>query len=536
MPLMKQLRKIPFLTIFPILCLIGLCIVMLVTVFVQAKTYGITVDEPLQNSYGHTLLAWYTSHGKDTSFLRMYPDAYMPQHGAVFETFVAFVQRLVGHEWYTRAVITALAGVSGVIAIALCGFELAGWWGALLAALALWLYPRYFGAIFNNSKDIPFAAAMTWLLWSTLLLIKHWGNGKKSIWNSILVGFFIGLAASIRVTAVIWFAVLVLLAAGWWLFYGARTWKEKKLFLTFGRQASRSIVIGLVSLITMMLCWPYIFLNPFYNLYDSIRVMGTYPWTGSILYNGQVYLAAHLPRSYVPTWLVVGSPPVLIVFVLIGISAISLIIVRKKCIEARIAVVLLAFLVPCCSLIALRSVLYDGLRQFIFIIPPMILIAVYGMTQLYRYLITHRQKLIAIAMVVLTLVSYILVIARMIDLHPYEYTYFNPIVGPQAVAVQKYQLDYWGTCEKEAGQWLAQNYKRYTNKPNPTMTTIAYWDFLWQPYLPANFQPDAQNPDFYIVYNQADHFSKYPTYKVIYTVSREDTPYCIIKVNPASKK
>jgi hypothetical protein len=532
---MKQLRKIPFLTIFPILSLIGLCIIMLVTVFVQAKTYGMTVDESLQNNYGHTLLAWYTSFGEDKSFLTAYPGAFMPEHGAVFETFVASVQRLVGHEWYTRAVITALAGVSGVIAIALCGYELAGWWGALLAALALWLYPRYFGAIFNNSKDIPFAAAMTWLLWSTLLLIKHWGNGKKSIRNSILVGFLLGLATSIRVTAIIWFIILVLLAAGWWLLYGARTQKEKRLFPTLGEQASRGIVIGLVSLITMMLCWPYIFLNPVYNLYHSIRVMATYPWNGTILYNGGTYPATHLPRSYVPTWLVVGSPPALIVFALVGIIAVSLIIVRKRYIEGRIAVVLLAFLVPCCSLIALRSVLYDGLRQFIFVIPPMILIAVYGITRLYRYLIAHKRKLIAIAMVALTLVSYILVIGRMMDLRPYEYTYFSPIVGPQAVAGQKYQLDYWGTCEKEAGEWLAQNYKRYTNKPNPTATTIAYWDFLWQPYLPANFQVDVQNPDFYIAFNQ-DDFSKFPTYKLIYTVSREDAPYCIVKVNPSAHR
>src|SRR5947207_1642189 len=155
----KSVKQHAFSHILPICLLVVLLGIALVTVFMQADQFGITIDEPLQDQYGRSTLAWYESMGRDTSFLTSYPASdFQPQHGSAFETLVAAAQQVFEHQWYTRAVVTGLAGVVGVVAIALCGLELGGWWTALLAALSLWLYPRFFGAIFNNSKDIAFAS------------------------------------------------------------------------------------------------------------------------------------------------------------------------------------------------------------------------------------------------------------------------------------------------------------------------------------------------------------------------------------------
>ncbi|TMB91178.1 MAG: hypothetical protein E6J44_01570, partial [Chloroflexi bacterium] len=147
----KSVKQHAFSHILPICLLVVLLGIALLTVFVQADQYGITIDEPLQDQYGRSTLAWYESMGRDTSFLTSFPASdFQPQHGAAFETLVAAAQQVFDHQWYTRAVVSGLAGVVGVVAIALCGLELGGWWMALLAALSLWLYPRFFGAIFNN--------------------------------------------------------------------------------------------------------------------------------------------------------------------------------------------------------------------------------------------------------------------------------------------------------------------------------------------------------------------------------------------------
>src|SRR6266566_280102 len=165
--------------ILPLLLLVIFLVIMLVTVFVQADQYGITIDEPGENTYGQLVWSWYATLGRDTSFLTFHTYSDIQDHGVIFNVIVAEAQHIFGGQWHTRAVVTGLAGVVGVLAIALCGFELAGWWGALLAALTLWLYPRYFGAIFNNSKDIPFASAYVLVLWAVLLLVRYWGNTRR---------------------------------------------------------------------------------------------------------------------------------------------------------------------------------------------------------------------------------------------------------------------------------------------------------------------------------------------------------------------
>src|SRR5437588_10250456 len=96
---------------------------------------------------------------------------------------------------------------------------------ALLAALTLWLYPRFFGAIFNNSKDIPFASAYVLVLWGVLLLVRYWGNTRRSLLTSVLVGGLVGIAVSVRVNAVVWYPMLILLLLGWWLRYGLNAWR-----------------------------------------------------------------------------------------------------------------------------------------------------------------------------------------------------------------------------------------------------------------------------------------------------------------------
>jgi hypothetical protein len=43
-----------------------------------------------------------------------------------------------------------------------------------------------------------------------------------------------------------------------------------------------------------------------------------------------------------------------------------------------------------------------------------------------------------------------------ICLHPYEYTYFNGLVGGTAGAFRRYETDYWLTCYKESVERLAE--------------------------------------------------------------------------------
>jgi len=534
------MRKELFTKFAPLLLLGLLVLIGLVTVFTQADDYGLTIDEELQDQYGQYVLKWYTTLGKDTSFMTAYnPGLFQPQHGIIFDVVVAEVQHLTGERWHTIAIMNGLVGLLGIVAIALCGYELVGYWGALLAAIGLWLYPRYYGAIFNNPKDIPAAVATVFVLWGVLLLIRQWNDQKKYIKNSILVGFFIGVSAAIRVNAVIWYPILALVLGAWWIFNVKYISREKKFFAAFLQQGLAVGMIGVVSLLTMIALWPYVFLNPFVNLYTAIKVMSHYPLNGPVLYDGKTYLMTTLPRTYTLNWLYIGSPPSLLLLAALGVFIACVWSVKKRAIHPEIAVVMLSLIVPLGAIIALHSLVFDTLRHFIFVVPSIILLAAYGFVKMVGYLVDKKQRLIAAVLVVLTLASYGLVIKDMVDLHPYEYAYFSPLVGGISGAGDKYDTDYWMTCDKSAAEWLAKNYKTYTDKQSPTVMAM-WWAFQVSPYLPGVFRvsdmnPNTNpNPDFFISGTRNHLDQQFPSYKTIHIVSVQGVPLCVVKAKPSS--
>jgi hypothetical protein len=381
--------------ILPWLLLATLLLGSLLTILTQAHRYGIAIDELFQQPFGIEVLAWYRSLGRNTSFLTTpQSDLYMPEHGGIVDAVIASLQlRLVGVDpWLVRHVATGLIGWLGLVAIALCGFELGGPWLAFAAALGLWLFPRYSGAIYNNPKDIPAAVSMTFVLLATLLLLKYWKHRIRALEVSALLGLYLGVATAIRVTALFWFAIMALLLAGWWIANGASVWRERRMAPELTRQGVISGIIGITWLLSTMALWPFVFLNPFTNLLESIRVMSHYPWNNPVLYGGVTYPATQLPRSYPLSWLVIGSPPMLLPLLGIGLVIALAQIARTRRINPATATVILAFVVPLGTLLILHPVLYDGLRQFLFIVPPLILLAAYGLVQGARSLELIRKQ------------------------------------------------------------------------------------------------------------------------------------------------
>jgi hypothetical protein len=265
----RVIKRSVFVKTVPLFLLGVLLATSFVCAFVLADQYGITIDEPKEDAYGQLVLNWYTTLGKDTSFMAYYPSSSIQKHGVIFDVIVAEAQRVFGQPWHTRAVVNGLAAFVGVVAIALCGLELGGWWAAFLAALSLWLYPRFFGAMFNNSKDIPFTSATILILWAVLVLVRQWETKRKYLINSVLVGFLIGFADAVRIVALFWYVILGLLVVGWWIHDGQRMFKEKQVIANLRKQVVAAVIIAVVSVITMIALWPYVALNPIDNLFKA---------------------------------------------------------------------------------------------------------------------------------------------------------------------------------------------------------------------------------------------------------------------------
>src|SRR4051794_1743329 len=127
------------------------------------RDYGVTWDEDVHFYYGFKVLDFYLSLGRDTSYLG-FENLYT--YGAGFDLLTAALSRVspLG-AWETRHLVDALIGLCGIVGTWRVARLLAGPRAGLLAALLLALTPNYYGHMFNNPKDIPFATALIWSLY-----------------------------------------------------------------------------------------------------------------------------------------------------------------------------------------------------------------------------------------------------------------------------------------------------------------------------------------------------------------------------------
>jgi hypothetical protein len=120
----------------------------------------------------------------------------------------------------------------------------------------------------------------------------------------------------------------------------------------------------------------------------------------------------------------------------------------KKQNPVPLALFLVWFVVPFVTIIISGSVVYDGFRQILFLIPPLFLMTGYAL----EWIFTRLRKL------TLRILLLVLIVApgiySIINLHPYQYIYFNNLVGGVRGAHERYELDYWATSYREAALFL----------------------------------------------------------------------------------
>src|SRR6202011_4091599 len=121
----------------------------------------------------------------------------------------------------------------------------------------------------------------------------------------------------------------------------------------------------------------------------------------------------------------------------------------------RAVLILLAFaaMFPIALTVLTRPAMYNGIRHFVFLAPPMAVLGGLAGTWVAEKLWHAWRPATAFAAAVL-LVGLFVPINEMVKLHPYQYTHFNAIAGGIRGADDRYMLDYWGLSFKQAAQEL----------------------------------------------------------------------------------
>jgi hypothetical protein len=104
----------------------------------------------------------------------------------------------------------------------------------------------------------------------------------------------------------------------------------------------------------------------------------------------------------------------------------------------------LGFAFPLLGLILLNAPLYNNFRQALFIAPAMFMLAALTLEMIFSKMHPSWARLLLIAVIALP------GIYSTIKLYPYEYVYYNSLVGGLAGVRDRYELDYWRISLREA--------------------------------------------------------------------------------------
>jgi hypothetical protein len=418
-------------------------------IFLIAYTFGdyaISNDEEVQQHYGELIIAYYASGFVDQALFH-FKNLYL--YGGLFDIVAVGLEKLLPLDPYAvRHLLSALTGVGGIAAVWATARTIGGSRAALFAATALAVCGIWYGAMFNHTKDIPFAACM---MGATYFLVRCAREFPRPRWHLVVMfGVLCGGALGIRVLGV-FMAVYAALAVALWAPIGRAVPWRKTLFFAV-RSALPLAAAFVLAYAIMVAAWPWAGLAPL-NPFRAMSTFVEFNYPIRTILAGRVYYMADIPRWYVPTYIAIK----LTLPLLIGAGAALLLAIRPQ--RANQAannawrsetalVAFTAFFPLICDVVA-NGPGFSGLRHFMFTIPPIAVLAGLGLDGMLSR-IEGRSRLAAAFGFAALLLGLGWNATTLYRLHPDEYLFYNPLVGGLAGASRNYATDYWVNIMPEA--------------------------------------------------------------------------------------
>ena len=417
------------------------------------RDYGLGWDDYTHAEYADLLLRMFGSGFRDTGALS-FANLYM--YGGGFDMVAALLHKVIPLELFeTRRLVGAIVGVIGLAVTWRLARRIGGPLAGLAALLLLALCPTFYGHMFMNPKDAPFAVAMIILMMGLVRLAEEFPAPSPR--TVLIVGLGAGLSIGSRVLGGL--ALLYALIGFMPLFF-------EEFRNHGGREALRRLVRlvyvllpGLVlGYLVMGLIWPWSIIEPGHP-FQAVSYFSHFfekPWKE--MFDGALVSVPDMPWFYLPTLFVLQLPEVLLALFAAGVTGTLMALTRRDVPARRKTILLmltLAGTLPLAIAMVKRPALYNGIRHFIFVIPPMAVLAGVTFARSMNWLKDNhvRWQPVALATFIFGLM---LPLAEMIRLHPYQYTHFNYIAGTVRGVDDRFMLDYWGLAFKQASDGLRE--------------------------------------------------------------------------------
>ena len=481
-----------------------LIVALLVLVGATFREYAVSNDEGLQHHYGELIVAYYTSGFADKSVFD-FGNLYL--YGGLFDVIAVLLAHVLPFDLYEiRHVVCAVAGIGGVAATWATARMIAGPRAGLLAGLALALCGVWYGGMFNHTKDVPFASAM---MGATFFLLRAAARDLPDPQRRDILSFgiLLGAALGLRATGLLMvgYAAALIALRSWTI--PQRDWRR------FGRVSARSLVHFIpafaIAYVIMIASWPWASLDLF-NPVRAIFAFAHFHYPIRTIIAGQVYSMSDVPRWYEPDYLAIKLP----LFVLVGVGAALASAVRAAALrgdnlsgtvrlqEIRTLFFVIAF--PLACQIIGHGPSDTGLRHFLFVVPPLAALAGIGVHTCLSGVEAKNRSLGFVALAGVT-AALVWDAAVLIQLHPYEYLFYNSLVGGLEGASRRYVADYWvnimPAAVKDLETYLDQT-DTHASPLRPAHYTVAVCgervSFEKEADRRLQFTPDWSHADFFI--------------------------------------
>jgi hypothetical protein len=482
-----------------------LFILLALLVATTFSQYGNGFDGEVQDVYGRQIVSWYRTLGADRSALG-YIDLFY--YGGLFDTLAALANLVspLPH-WATRHLLEGLVGLIGMAGAWRLARHLGGELAGFAALVCLALMPSYYGMMFINPKDIPFAAAMIWAVYFLTLLSDQLPKPSRRL--VIAFGVATGLALGVRIGAILLFFYLglVVLAAP-----GNRL-----------RMAWHTAPAVPVAWLVMLVFWPWAQVAPLAHPFEAFRHFSAMNGNIGTLYFGHMVGQTYRPVSYLPVYMAVKLPDLVLLLLAAG-AVFAMARLRRLDVSRAHLPVLLAALFPLLYTLATNPMLYDAERHFLFVLPALAVLCGLTAAKLAEY--RWRPVFAAIALVMGGWQ-----VAQMADLHPYEYAFFNDLVGGTKNAAGRFETEYWGASLAEAtgdlSHYLAAH---HMDRAVPWRVAVcgkpSQMGDETDPHIQAT--GDWQHADFFVATTRGACDRRLPGHEIA-EVKRDGVPFAVVK-------
>jgi len=405
---------------------------------------------------------------------------------------------------------------------------------AIISSLTFATFPRIFGHIHNNVKDITVMFAYT----LTLMCIYYLFTRREKKWlfySAASLAFAFNtkfLTAFIIPIALIWFLTEYYLnKRNVKKNFGVQEVIENDVF-KLKKYFSVWVKAAIIFVIILYILNPAYWIQPT-NVVKTAFMLNHFengPYNSlnkdynNIIF-GKIYSQDQTPSYFIPLMYLIVTPITIILLFLAGMIYIE----NFKHKASRL--ILIWLVIPILIYATLNITIYNIIRHVLFLFPAICIIAGLGgkkilniLNKLVVYLSKNRIKQnnrIAkrIIFTVFILLIFIWPVISIIQYHPYQTTYFNELVGGIKGAQGNFEVEYWGNSYKEGAEWINQNVKKGTTVVVP-ITEYIPSEYLRKDITIEKKMPSNQDSEIYVMFMR--DVTDYN--QLIWTLEKDYTP------------